>query len=166
MIGYHPHLPARPREYPDSVAEAKVVKRRMLSPDFEFFDLADVTPVTPFALYLDSKGIPYDFEELRAVALQHNTVLLHLKDHYNRPRPHQVSDLVPADSVSSATPAYPSGHAFQSYILADHLGRKHPRHYFAFRRIANRIADARVSVGLHYPSDNREARRLADHFLR
>tara|TARA_B100000683_G_scaffold99790_1_gene98641 strand:+ start:2765 stop:3265 length:501 start_codon:yes stop_codon:yes gene_type:complete len=166
MIGYYPHLPTRPREYPDSVAEAELVKRRMLSPDREFFDLTDVTPVAAFTQYLDSKGIDYDSEVLRAEALKLNTILMNLKDYYNRPRPHQVSDIVPAESVSAATPAYPSGHAFQSYILADYLGRKHPRHYFAFRRIANRIADSRVSVGLHYPSDNREARRLADHFIR
>lgn len=166
MIGYHSYLPTRSAEYPDSVAEAAIVKQMMKKPDSYYFELTDKSPITAFTEYLNAKGIAFDPEELRQVALRYNPILLDLKDYYNRPRPSQVSDIIPQKSSTADTPSYPAGHSFQAYILADYLGRKHLLHYFAFRRIANRIANARVRAGLHYPSDNRAARQLADHFLR
>ena len=90
-----------------------------------------------------------------------------LKNYYNRPRPAQVnSNISPLVKVPRLTPAYPAGHAFQAYLIAEHLGSKYPVHYFNFQRIAHRIAEARVKAGLHYPSDgNRAARRMANNLL-
>ena len=62
---------------------------------------------------------------------------------------------------TAETPAYPSGHAFQSFMLAKHLGKKYPQHKRKFYEMAHRIAASRVSVGLHYPSDNQKAFALA-----
>ena len=61
--------------------------------------------------------------------------------------------------------SYPAGHTFQSYLIAHHLSIKHPKHRDEFFQIAKRIADARVSVGLHYPSDNEGGIALANRYL-
>jgi hypothetical protein len=48
--------------------------------------------------------------------------------------------------------------------MAHHLSNKYPKYRKDFYRIANRIANARVSVGLHYPSDNEGGIALAEKY--
>lgn len=162
MQGYDNTRAHKPEHYPDSLRESKIVLRKMKNPDKEYFDLTDKSPRTAFTEYMDRKGLSYDAEELRQITKESYSLIMALKKYYNCPRPYQVnSEIQPADSVSDKSASYPSGHAFQSYLFAQHLSKKHPLHYFAFYRIANRIAKARVSVGLHYPSDNKKAFELA-----
>jgi hypothetical protein len=160
--GYNLSKPSKPEYYPDSVKESRKVIQSMKNPDLDYFKLTDESPRTAFMKYMDEKGLEYDKAELKKIIDDTNPVLMSLKHYYNRPRPAQVNDKInPVKSVSADTPAYPSGHAYQSYMLARHLIKKHPLHYFSFYSIANRIANARVSVGLHYPSDNKKAFDLA-----
>mgnify|MGYP003111622614 FL=1 len=160
--GYEPSKPAKVKYYPNSLTESRKVLQSMKNPDLEYFKLTDESPRTAFMKYMDEKGLEYDKAELKKIIDETEPVLMSLKHYYNRPRPHQVNEKIkPVDSVSDNTPAYPSGHAYQSYMLARHLIKKHPLHYFSFYSIANRIANARVSVGLHYPSDNKKAFDLA-----
>ena len=160
--GYDLSKPSKPDYYPDSVKESRQVLRAMRKPDVEYFQLTDRSPRTAFMKYMDEKGLDYDKKELKQIIDDTEPVLMSLKHYYNRPRPAQVNDkIIPAKSVSGDTPAYPSGHAYQSYMIARHLAKKHPRHFFSFYSIANRIAKARVSLGLHYPSDNKKAFELA-----
>ena len=160
--GYDLSKPSKPEYYPDSVKESRKVLRAMRKPDVEYYQLTDRSPRTAFMKYMDEKGLDYDKKELKQIIDDTEPVLMSLKHYYNRPRPAQVNDkIIPAKSVSGDTPAYPSGHAYQSYMIARHLAKKHPRHFFSFYSIANRIAKARVSLGLHYPSDNKKAFELA-----
>jgi acid phosphatase (class A) len=74
------------------------------------------------------------------------------KDHWNRPRPFVVSDAVkPASRPDGAT--YPSGHGtlarLYAIVLADLLPHKR-REIFAR---GERFAQARLVLGVHYPSD-------------
>ena len=111
---------------------------------------------------MDGKDLDYDKAELKRIIDVTNPVLMSLKHSYNRPRPAQVNDkIIPAKTVSGHTPAYPSGHAYQSYMLVRYLAKKHPQHFFSFYSIANRIAKARVSLGFHYLSDNKKTFELA-----
>ena len=159
---FDPSKPARKESYPESFAESKTVLKRMKRPDMEYFQLTDKSPRKAFMKYMDEQNLEYDPDDLKRVIVDSHPILMRYKDYYNRPRPNQVNPNIQAyPSETSATPAYPSGHAFQSYLLAKHLSRKYPLHYFSFYSIANRIAKARVSLGLHYPSDNRKAFELA-----
>jgi len=111
---------------------------------------------------MDEKGIAYDPNYLKLIIKDTKDIMMSYKRYYNRPRPAQVNkSIIPAESTTAQTPAYPSGHAFQAYVLAKKLSRRYPLHYFQFFKIADRIASARVSVGLHYPSDNTKAYKLA-----
>ena len=68
----------------------------------------------------------------------------------------------PEELESANTPAYPSGHAFQSRILAMALAEKYPQHEKRFRGLANEIAENRVIAGVHFPSDSIAGKVLAD----
>lgn len=84
--------------------------------------------------------------------------LIKLKYHFQRLRPYQLSHnlnmrLYVFESVTANTPSYPSGHTIQSKLYADVLGNKYPRYYRQLQGLAADIAESRLSMGLHYPSD-------------
>ena len=100
--------------------------------------------------------------ELKNIIKDSVPIVIAHKNYYNRPRPAQVnSNIVPPNTPTAKTPSYPSGHALQSYLVSKHLARQHPRHKRKFQQIAERIAKSRVTVGLHYPSDNALAYKLS-----
>jgi len=84
--------------------------------------------------------------------------LIKLKYHFQRLRPYQLSHnlnmrLYVFESETANTPSYPSGHTVQSKLYADVLGNKYPRYYKQLQGLAADIAESRLSMGLHYPSD-------------
>ena len=86
-------------------------------------------------------------------------IITSLKLHYNRPRPFQVAfyteqNLHPYDSVSAQSPSYPSGHAMQSFLLCNIIAYHYEEKKDQLLKIAKQIADSRIIMGVHYPSDN------------
>ena len=163
MKGYYPNKKGREANYPDSLKESKEVLKKMKNPDKDYFHLTDESPRYAFHQYLDSKDLEYDKKELKKIVQDSIPVIDSLKKYHNRPRPAQVNSQIKAfNSRTAKTPAYPSGHALQSYLIAKHLSKKYPLRTYQFYSIADRIANARVSYGLHYPSDNSYAKELAE----
>jgi hypothetical protein len=85
-------------------------------------------------------------------------LLVKLKYHYQRVRPYQLSHnlnmrLYPFESSTADTPSYPSGHSVQAKLYADVLGNKYPKYFRQLKALSNDIAESRLSMGLHYPSD-------------
>ena len=85
-------------------------------------------------------------------------LIVKLKYHYQRVRPYQLSHILsmrlyPFDSNTSDTPSYPSGHGIQSKIYAEVLGNKYPKFHKKLQELAEDIANSRLSMGIHYPSD-------------
>jgi len=96
-------------------------------------------------------------------------IIMKYKYIYNRARPSQVApEIINAkllDSKTASTPAYPSGHAFQAYYLAKILTKKFPEKKEELMKIADRVSDARIIAGLHYPSDKYFAYWLVDNLF-
>jgi|TARA_R110000782_G_scaffold2116_1_gene8398 hypothetical protein len=147
--------------YPNSSKEIDQVKKAMKTPDWAYFRLTDNSPQPVFNDYLLINKLPNADAEMNQVIRESYEFIIALKKYHNRPRPDEISDIIAAPSKTANTSAYPSGHALQSYLIAKMLSRKHPERRRDFEKIANRIADARVSVGLHYPSDGAYAKRLS-----
>ena len=81
-----------------------------------------------------------------------------LKLHYNRPRPYQIAefygiDLNGTELESMKTPAYPSGHAIQGYLIADIMSKHDSSNAEVYQKIGENIAQSRVTGKAHYPSD-------------
>ncbi|HEY3968082.1 MAG TPA: hypothetical protein VGM05_26195, partial [Planctomycetaceae bacterium] len=93
-----------------------------------------------------------------------------------RPRPSQLSpSLMPPIDVPGHA-SYPSGHATESYLLAGVLAEVMPQEASTettagdsdstpLRRLAERVARNREVLGLHYPSDSKAGKYIADHSL-
>ena len=86
--------------------------------------------------------------------------ILHSKLQFGRRRPHEYG-ITPTILVPDH-PAYPSGHATQSHLLARVAACGQPERRGEFEAIAERIALNRVKAGVHYPSDSDAGRMLAD----
>jgi membrane-associated phospholipid phosphatase len=91
---------------------------------------------------------------------------------YNRARPEQIAPEIINEkngtllhSDSANTPAYPSGHAIQTYYLAKILVRKFPAKTHSIMEIATKCANIRIMAGLHYPSDRDFGWWVVDHYL-
>ena len=94
-------------------------------------------------------------------------LLVKLKFHYQRPRPHQLAyykgvQLVPFKSKTADSPAYPCGHCYQAKIYAEVLGNKYPKFYKPLKELADDISVSRLYMGVHYPSDTEFANYVVD----
>ena len=84
-------------------------------------------------------------------------IITELKKFYDRPRPDVLAKkmnikLDMMDIKSAKTPAYPSGHTAQGYLIALVLSDKHPKGRKAFMKLAKDISDSRNMAKVHYKS--------------
>ena len=127
-----------------------------------FCDLWDADLISALEKTLDMLDIPFDneyIEYLTKVTDDLGAFVVQLKNHYQRPRPYQVAfyteqNLHPYNSVTAQSPSYPSGHAMQSFLLCNIIAYHYEDKKEQLLKIAKQIADSRIIMGIHYPSDN------------
>jgi acid phosphatase (class A) len=83
------------------------------------------------------------------------------KNHWNTKRPFVSEKKIKALIEPSQNPAYPSGHAASSQVLARILGQLIPEKSEAFMARAEEISNHRVLVGMHYPHDIIGGKKMA-----
>ena len=92
--------------------------------------------------------------ELEQILKESVPIITHFKDFYNRKRPHVVLPKIQTlPSKTNKTPAYPSGHACQSVIIARYVAGKEPKAERELMKAAYECGYGRVIAGFHYPSD-------------
>ncbi len=133
----------------------------------EFCKSAEKDSVQLFVNLLKRHGITeITKNHLEKVLDQAEPLLFRLKDHYNRARPNQVAyyyniDLaVPIDTANANHPAYPAGHSYEGYILANLLAEKYPTHKESLLKLGKNVGLSRIVLGLHYKSDHEFGRYL------
>jgi hypothetical protein len=113
--------------------------------------------------WLDKLEIPNNDEYidyLSNISEELGGLIMKLKNHYNRARPYQYAfysnknDFHPNETLSGNSPAYPSGHASQSYFILSIVANHYEEKREELMTLAKRIADSRVILGIHFPSDN------------
>ena len=97
-------------------------------------------------------------------------LLTKLKFNFQRPRPYQLAEyyklkLFPFPTLSSDSPSFPSGHAYQSRILTEVIGNHYPKTYAFMQKVFNDICYSRLYMGVHYQSDIDVAIFCADKVL-
>ena len=160
--GYWRTLPTPAMWYPASTAEAHQVEtalRGLNADDTSIFHHSDAGIAPMFATIL-----PESEDEIKLVADQHIGIIFLLKLLINRPRPMQRSPYVRRNRIPSntaGTPAFPSGHSTQSFIVAQHYSQIHPHLREQLYGLAGAIGKSRVKAGHHYPSDHEAGAYLA-----
>jgi hypothetical protein len=88
------------------------------------------------------------------------------KNLFNRPRPKQLGRLYNielgevVELSSMKTPAYPSGHSVQGFLLAKVLSDAFPKHKKELIDIGKKISYSRQIGRAHYPSDSKAGEKL------
>jgi len=112
-------------------------------------------------------GINVTTKDIEKIFDQTDPILMLLKNHFNRPRPYQLAPQynvhikfkVPTECFH---PAYPSGHALDSFIMNHVFKTLKPEKSSEIDYFCNEIAYSRFVAGVHYPSDNKISKLLAD----
>mgnify|MGYP001369715574 CR=1 FL=1 len=130
----------------------------------------DKKPKQMFTKYLKDNDLEFDKEFIDDLVTDVAIISLKLKVRYNRPRPEQLGHLVGYDvrsikTETDDTPSYPSGHTAQAWTVAYYLADKFPDHKDELYAIAEKIENSRIVRGAHYPSDNKEAKKIAKKYL-
>tara|TARA_R110002012_G_scaffold310431_1_gene518669 strand:- start:28 stop:711 length:684 start_codon:yes stop_codon:yes gene_type:complete len=136
----------------------------------EELEKLDQKPKTVFTDYLKENDLDYDDDFLEDLFKDVSRISLKLKVRYNRPRPEQLGPKLgygvkSIKTDTDSTPSYPSGHTIQAWTIGHYLASKHPDHRKDILNIAQKIEDSRIIRGAHFPSDNREAKSVAEKYL-
>jgi len=159
---YYPTLPIYPNNYQEVELVKKEINNRSQK-DIHDFQKTDIS-----ICYLFSEYTKETTEELRLItnAPKVRYMIQFFKNLINRARPYQIDPSInDLRSLTSHTPAYPAGHAFQGYYLAKILSIQYPDKKNVWNQIAERCDIVRVRAGLHYPSDGQFSKQLVDYFF-
>lgn len=113
----------------------------------------------------DKKNINLDKKQIDKLADGSASIILKLKNYYNRPRPKDQAkqygiDLKNVELASMKTPSYPSGHSAQGILIGSYLADKYKDK--DFKKVANEISDARNVARAHYKSDSDMGKKLGE----
>ena len=156
-IAFTPTIPIYPNNSKEIVLLKKIIQSRTQD-DIDFFYLTNKSISSAFLPYVNESDY-----QLKKICHSHNYIMLAFKYIINRPRPNQIdSSIIPINTDTAKTPAYPAGHSYQAYLLYKKLSKKYPEKKELLRKIALRCDDCRVKAGLHYPSDGEFSRKIVD----
>lgn len=115
-------------------------------------------------------GCPFDETACRKILSESAIAITKLKWLYNRERPYQFAERhgIPFEALPSKTahtPAYPSGHTIQAYLIASHLSGISPQHRQEFMNLADWISWSRILAGYHWPSDCTFGKSIFQHMV-
>ena len=159
---YLPTIPLYPNNYNESLIVKDYINKRSFE-NISLFHKTDDSVIHAFKPYVNESLL-----ELRNIITQKHIFfsIFFIKYLFNRARPKQINpDLNVLESKTADTPAFPSGHAFQGYYLANYLSNIYPHKTKLLNDIAEKCALARVHAGLHYPSDNQFSKLLVDYIF-
>ena len=94
----------------------------------------------------DKKNIELDKKEINKLTDSSASVILKLKQYYNRPRPKEQAkqygiDMETVELASMKTPSYPSGHSAQGVLIGNYLSDKYKDE--EFKQVGNEITNAK-----------------------
>lgn len=141
---------------------------KVTAEDITFARYADEEQNLPnlFIDLLKSKGYEETMGDYFRVDNQTDSILNFLKDVINRPRPYQLAryynyPLYPLIRTNAMTASYPSGHALTAFVMSEYYSKKYPSIEKELKELAENIAQSRIKMGLHYPSDTEISREIS-----
>jgi hypothetical protein len=125
-----------------------------------------VTSLNRLEISFDENYIDY----LSNISEELGALIIKLKNHYQRARPYQYAfygnqNLNPYETYSGNTPAYPSGHACQSFFLCMVVAHRYENKRKELMKLAKNVMDSRLIMGVHFPSDNEFGFHIAKKLL-
>ena len=155
-------------DYPNKIEtfkEIEYLKSLPTNKQIHFVLRADET-VKYFESELARRGLKVDLqndEKLKSLLKSVAPFIIILKYHFDRPRPDELQDINYVWLASAQSPAYPSGHSTQARFIALYLADKYPKYKKEILKIGENVGFSRLMARIHYPSDHRLGKKLANH---
>lgn len=135
-----------------------------------FIMVADRQPLILFTSLWEERGVDIDQREFIEILRQVEVIIAKLKWRFNRPRPRQVAAALqfPFQALHCCmeSPAFPSGHTIQTFVVAEWSARADPAYREQYHDLAWRIGHSRILGGYHFPSDVDAGRRVGRALVR
>jgi hypothetical protein len=133
---------------------------------YKFMKSADQNLDSLFVNFYLKNELVFDQEFIGQIKSDLTGMVVQLKMHYQRARPYQVAhytkqDLIPFNSASANTPAYPSGHATQIYFIGLVESFRFPHKEKEIKKFCHLVAKSREVMGVHYESDTEFGKTIA-----
>jgi hypothetical protein len=139
--------------------------------DKEFVKDAEHDMKSIFIKFLKLNGVEeVTIDNLKEISKELDPITFHLKYIFNYPRPYQLAGeldlpLYPSQTTDACSPAYPSGHSIDSFVIGGLLGKKFPQLKDDVEKLANKISRSRLQGGIHFEFDQEFGRQIADDIL-
>lgn len=86
-----------------------------------------------------------------------------IKSTAKKSRPYWTSESIkPVEGTEVSSYSFPSGYSVMSWLVAKKLTERFPKLKSTLEEIANKVADSRVKAGVHFPSDIKPAKKIAE----
>jgi len=167
---YYDMKPPTDENSVSEIIHLKDIMKNASEEEIQFALSAEVDEELCYKTFAQSIGITVPNDFVTKIMDQTDPILYFLKDHFNRARPEQVANSfniqfqvkIPNTAMN---PAYPSGHALDSHIMAYCIKKLAPHKSEEIEQFAKKMRDSRMNVGLHYPSDNIISKILANDII-
>lgn len=109
-------------------------------------------------------------EDLEKITDELDPINFTLKYQFNYPRPLQLAfehsiPLFPQQETDACSPAYPSGHSLDSFVIAGLIGKKYPQLENEAIDLAEKISRSRNQGGIHFFFDSAFGKKIAEDIL-
>ena len=109
-------------------------------------------------------------EDLESITDELDPITFILKYQFNYPRPlqlalvHEIS-LYPEQPTNACSPAYPSGHSIDAFVIAGLIAKKYPQLADDVSKLSERISMTRNQGGIHFNFDSQFGKEIAEDIL-
>jgi hypothetical protein len=124
-----------------------------------------------FVKFLKLNGVEeITIDDLEKIASELDPITFGLKYIFNYPRPYQLASyldlpLYPSQTTDACSPAYPSGHSIDSFVIGGLIAKKFPQLREEVEKLAAKISQSRLQGGIHFEFDQEFGRQIADDIL-
>jgi hypothetical protein len=154
-----------------SIEELILIGNSQTEEDLEFVKDAEYDMKNIFIKFLKLNGADsITKEDLEEISNQLDPITFHLKYIFNYPRPYQLAGaldlpLYPSQTTDACSPAYPSGHSIDSFVMGGLIGKKIPQLRNEVEKLAEKISRSRLQGGIHFSFDAEFGKQIADDIL-
>jgi hypothetical protein len=139
--------------------------------DKEFVKDAEYDMNVIFVKFLKLNGVEeVTIDDLEKIASELDPITFGLKYIFNYPRPYQLAGeldlpLYPSQTTDACSPAYPSGHSIDSFVIGGLIGKKFPQLKEDVEKLAAKISKSRLQGGIHFKFDQDFGKQIAEDIL-
>lgn len=136
--------------------------------DKEFVKDAEYDMNVIFVKFLKLNGVEeVTIDDLEKIASELDPITFGLKYIFNYPRPYQLAGeldlpLYPSQTTDACSPAYPSGHSIDSFVIGGLIGKKFPQLKEDVEKLAAKISKSRLQGGIHFEFDQDFGKQIAE----